>query len=153
MLGESPATASCSASLESASPGATALPIACTCLQAGISHLQTKLSFPSPHQLLSKMGFFPFSPQISTHLLPACFPEVAKLLEHIPWEKARCCLYQFEFCHWSSDPHGPLHPRIILIIVMPLSKMLGLNLKILRNDLINLIPGVPSLSVNRHSRL
>lgn len=46
-----------------------------------------------------------------------------------------------------------MHPRIILIIVMPLSKTLGLNPQILRNDLINLIPGVPSLSVNRHSRL
>lgn len=44
-------------------------------------------------------------------------------------------------------------PRIILIMTVPLSGMLGLNLKILRNDLINLIPGVPSLSVNRHSHL
>lgn len=44
-------------------------------------------------------------------------------------------------------------PRIILIMAVPLSRMLGLNLKILRNDLINLIPGVPSWSVNRHSHL
>lgn len=82
--------------------------------------------------------------------------EVAKLPERSRGTKAghaAVCLDQFAFCYWSSDPRRALHPRIILIIVMPLGEMLGLNLKILRNDLINLIPGVPSLSVNRHSRL
>lgn len=54
------------ACLESASPGATDLPVTCTCLQTGISHLQTELGFLSPHQPLLKMGLFPFPPPTST---------------------------------------------------------------------------------------